>query len=105
MRSRIQLGHAFEKLRISWLIDMTISYLYRHYAVGPRLGSVFSTPLIAGCPIHAQSHRAWVGLMPPSPGTKSSAKTSANPRVKPLDPPKSTQPLQNKREKTSPQVA
>jgi len=25
---------------------------------------------VAGCPIHAQSHRAWVGLMPPSLGTK-----------------------------------
>jgi hypothetical protein len=59
----------------------------------------------AGSPIHAQSHRAWVGLMPPPPGTKSSAKTSANPRVKPLDPPKSPQPPENKREKTYPQVA
>jgi hypothetical protein len=43
--------------------------------------------------------------MPPSPGTKSSAKTSANPRVNTLDPPKSPQPTENKREKTFPQVA
>jgi hypothetical protein len=34
-----------------------------------------------------------------------SAKTSANPCVKPLDPPKSPQPTENKREKTFPQVA
>jgi hypothetical protein len=44
--------------------------------------------------------------MPLSPGTKiNSAKTSAIPRVKPLDPPKLPQPTENKREKTFPQVA
>jgi hypothetical protein len=43
--------------------------------------------------------------MPPLPGTKSSAKTSAKSRVKPPNPPKSNQPPENKREKTFPQVA
>jgi len=74
---------------------------------GGWLKSEITTKARAGrrVPIHAQSHRAWVGLMPPSPGTKSSAKTSAKSRVKPPNPPKSPQPPENKREKTFPQVA
>jgi hypothetical protein len=75
---------------------------------GGWLKSEITTKARAGrrVPIHAQSHRAWVGLMPPPPGTKiNSAKTSVNSRVKPFDPPKSPQPPENKREKTFPQVA